>query len=109
PLPIRRNADLVVHGPELFGDQLLDLCAQEEPARKRSVANVQRALAVARRLRKSFPDASDPVRFILHVGGMSYERPSSEREKDALYETLAKSLRELDQTGIELLLENLPP
>ena len=109
PLTARRGADLVVHGPELFGDQLLDLCAEDEAARRRSVANVQRALGVARRLRSFFPDAADPVRFILHVGGMTYERPCSEQEKDALYETLARSLKDLDQTGIELLLENLPP
>jgi N-acetylneuraminate synthase len=109
PLTVRRGADLVVHGPELFGDQLLDLCSDDEAARRRSVANVQRALGVARKLRTFFPDASDPVRFVLHVGGMTYERPSSESEKDELYETLARSLRELDRTGIELLLENLPP
>jgi sialic acid synthase SpsE/sugar phosphate isomerase/epimerase len=108
-LAVMRNADLVVHGPELFGDQLLDLCSSDEAVRRRSVVNVQRALGVARSLRRFFPDASDPVRFVLHVGGMSYERPSSERDKDTLYETLARSLKELDRSGIELLLENLPP
>lgn len=109
PLKPTPGTELVVHGPELFGDQLLDLCAEDEGARRRSVANVQKALGVARRLRAFFPDSSDPVRFILHVGGMTYERPSSEAEKDVLYETLARSLKELDQTGVELLLENLPP
>ncbi len=108
-LKIRPGVGLIVHGPELFGDQLLDLCAQDEAHRVRSVANVQRALGVARSLRRFFPDAADPVPFVLHVGGMTYERPCRENEKDALYGTLTRSLRELDQTGVELLLENLPP
>jgi N-acetylneuraminate synthase len=106
PVP---NTELIVHGPELFGDQLLDLCSPDEASRVRSIANVQRALGVARRLRGSFPDGSDSVPFILHVGGMSYERAFNEAEKDRAYEVLAASLKALDQTGIELLLENLPP
>ena len=108
-LPVTRCIELVVHAPELYGDQLLDLCATDAAARRRSVANAQQAIDVGRRLKRVFPDPDQPVKVILHTGGMTYSRPAEERAKDRMYEIMADALRELDTTDVELLLENLPP
>lgn len=108
-LPVVRDTELIVHAPELYGDQLLDLCATDAAARRRSVANAQTAIDVGRRLKRFFPDPDGPVKVILHTGGMTYARPVEERAKDRMYEIMAGALRELDTTDVELLLENLPP
>ncbi|MBI4635723.1 MAG: N-acetylneuraminate synthase family protein [Candidatus Rokubacteria bacterium] len=108
-LPTIRNTELVVHAPELYGDRLLDLCAREEAERRRSVADAQTAIDRARWLKRCFPDPAGPVTVVLHVGGMSYGVRGDEVDKDAMYERLADSLRRLEQTDVELLLENLPP
>lgn len=108
-VPVMSGTELVVHAPELYGDQLLDLCARDDSARRASIANVQSAIAVARRLRASFPDSPANVKFVLHTGGMTYDHAVDDAEKDAMYERLSKSLKELDRTGVDVLLENLPP
>jgi N-acetylneuraminate synthase len=108
-LPVMRDTELVVHAPELYGDQLLDLCASDAAARKRSIANAQSAIDVGRRLKRFFPDPAGPVKVVVHTGGMTYARPADERAKDRMYAIMAEALRALDTTDVELLLENLPP
>ena len=107
-IPAMPRTELVMHAPELYGDQLLDLCAADPAVRAQSVANVQRAVAVARKLQKFFPD-TPTVRFVLHVGGMTYDHPATEEEKDGMYQRLARSMRDIDHDGLDVLLENLPP
>ena len=34
------------------------------------------------------------MKFVLHVGGMTYDHPATEPEKDAMYERLAQSMEE---------------
>jgi len=108
-LPVRRETELIVHAPELYGDQLLDLCARQPAVRRQSIANAQSAIDVARRLKRAFPDPDGPVKVVLHVGGMTYGRPAEDRAKDEMYEIMAETLRALDRRDVELLLENLPP
>jgi len=108
-VPVMPGTELIVHAPELYGDQLLDLCARDEAVRRLSVANVQSAIEVTRRLRASFPDSPKDIKFVLHTGGMTYDRPATEAEKDVMYERLSTSLKELDRSGVEVLLENVPP
>ena len=107
-LPEMKSTGLVMHAPELYGDQLLDLCSADSAARARSVANVQGAVDVARKLKPFFPD-TPTVQFVLHVGGMTYDHPATEAEKDGMYDRLAQSMQEIDHGGLDVLLENLPP
>jgi sialic acid synthase SpsE/sugar phosphate isomerase/epimerase len=108
-LPVEKQTELIVHAPELYGDQLLDLCARDGAARRQSVANAQSAIDVARRLKRFFPDPDRAVKVVLHVGGMTYGRPADERSKDEMYAVMSETLRTLDTHDVELLLENLPP
>jgi sugar phosphate isomerase/epimerase len=94
---------LVVHAPEYIGDRLLDLCSGSEEIRFRSVQMVQKTIQLTRTLAPHFKDIP---KVIAHPGAMSLY---AKLTKEPLKTALKRSLTEIDQEGIELLLENLPP
>lgn len=101
--------DFVVHAPELFAnDHILDLCAEDETYRARSVREMQRVIDLTRSLKGFFPNASRP-RIIVNVGGFTEREHLPHERRVALYETLSRSLRELDREGIELIPQTMPP
>ena len=73
-LPVVKQTELIVHAPELYGDQLLDLCARDGAARRQSIANAQSAIDVARRLKRFFPDPHPPVEVVVHVVPQAFLR-----------------------------------
>jgi sialic acid synthase SpsE/sugar phosphate isomerase/epimerase len=101
----------VVHAPEYCHDTLIDLCSGDEAQRHLSVQRIQKTIDLARSLEPSF--AWDPALFprgpkiVIHVGGMS-QRPTQYDVK-AANDRLIDALRQLDTSGVDLLLENLPP
>jgi sialic acid synthase SpsE/sugar phosphate isomerase/epimerase len=111
PLDFKKhpNIEAIVHCPELWGDQLFDLCSRDKKVLAASIKNANRVLDAARHLRQYFGKTPEKIKVVVHPGGMSYENFESEDAKRKMYETLAQSLKKLDLTGIELLLENLPP
>ena len=103
------DLDFAVHSPDLFpGDHLLNLAEKDENYRKRSVAELQRVIEIARRLKPFFKKA-DRVPLIVSVGGFSKDRPISKEQRGILYDRVAKSLSELDTDGVEILPQTLPP
>ena len=102
---------LVVHAPEYAHDVLIDLCAVDAAQRALSVQRIQQTIDLAQALAPNF--TFDPVQFprgpkiVMHVGGMS-PKPGG-YDVDAATKRLLAALRELDTTGVDLLLENLPP
>ncbi len=100
--------DLVVHAPEYFHDRLIDLCAEDIEQRRSSIQRIQQTIDLARQLAPSFRDVSHRgPKIIMHVGGMSPEPGAYDVR--AACGRLLDSLQELDTTGVDLLLENLPP
>jgi N-acetylneuraminate synthase len=102
---------LVVHAPEYAHDTLIDLCALDESQRALSVQRIQATINLARALAPQFTlDAESFPRgpkVVIHVGGMS---PTTRRyDADAATSRLLSALTLLDSTGVDLLLENLPP
>jgi len=95
---------LIVHAPEFWERTLVDLCTVDERQRKASLALMQKAINVTRRMAPYFVGTP---KVIIHPGAMSLDNPISDHKK--LYENLHRSVEELDHEGIELLLENLPP
>lgn len=100
-----------VHAPEYRHDALVDLCAADDRQRTASVATVQRAVDLARALTPRF--TLDPnlfpagPRVVVHAGGMDPGHISYDLA--AAIARLVHSIRSLDASGVELLLENLPP
>ena len=103
------DIDLVVHSPELFaGDHVMDLCADDETYRRRSIAELQRVIDVTRHLAKRFR-ACDRVPIIINAGGFSADGPIAAEKKPALYKRIAEALKTLDTKGVEIIPQTMPP
>ena len=101
----------VVHAPEYCHDTLIDLCALDDAQRDLSVQRIQKTIDLARDLaplftwdRALFPNGP---KIVMHVGGMS-PRPGG-YDVNAASQRLLGALAKLDTSGVDLLLENLPP
>jgi len=104
------NLDFVVHSPDLFaGDHLLNLCAEDESYRKRSVHELQRVIETTRQLKKYFKTEGDRTLIVASLGGFSKDSPLSNEQVKRQYKIAAQSLSELDQKGVEILPQTLPP
>jgi sugar phosphate isomerase/epimerase/CBS domain-containing protein len=107
----RRPFGFVVHAPEYCHDTLIDLCSADDAQRALSTTRIQQTIDLARDLAPLFE--WDPAMFphgpkiVMHVGGMSPAPDSYDLE--AATGRLLTALRQLDTTGVDLLLENLPP
>ncbi len=101
--------ELVVHAPELWGDELLDFCSADKEVAKKSVNHINDFLTKMRDVRKYFGKTPAKIKVVLHTGGMSYNEFVSKKERAKMYTRLGNALQKLDTTGIELLLENIPP
>ena len=95
---------LVVHAPEFFERTLVDLCSQDERQWSQSIALIQKSIDLTREMAPHFIGTP---KVVVHPGGMSLDHPIDEQR--FLYDNLGKALESLDYTGVELLLENLPP
>ncbi|RLD04848.1 MAG: N-acetylneuraminate synthase [Chloroflexota bacterium] len=95
---------LVVHAPEFWGNNLVDLCSFDEAHRKASLELIQKAVYVTRDMAPHF---KGKPKMIFHPGAASLDHPIQDRKR--LYDNLRRSVEELDFEGIELLPENLPP
>jgi N-acetylneuraminate synthase len=95
---------LVVHAPEFWDRTLVDLCALDPRHRQGSIDLMQKSIDLAREMAPHF--AGVP-KVIVHPGAMSLDHPVGQRQ--ALYDNLRRSVEALDVSGVELLLENLPP
>jgi sugar phosphate isomerase/epimerase/CBS domain-containing protein len=102
---------LVVHAPEYRGDLLPDLCAEDESERAAAVASAQRAVDAARELGTQFSFESSVFprgpKVVVHAGGMS--KPGAPYETATAISRLRAAARRIDASGVELLIENLPP
>jgi len=100
-----------VHAPEYAHDTLIDLCAADDAQRALSVQRIQKTIDLARALapqfhldRAMFPRGP---KIVMHVGGM-WPKPGG-YDVAAATKRVLSALKELDSTGVDLLLENLPP
>lgn len=105
----RMPLGLVVHAPELFaGDHLLDLTSPDEAYRQRSIHEMRRVIDKARALQRFFI-AEGPTGIVTNVGGFSLDRPFTPFEQQQRREILARSLAELDTSGVAIWPQTMPP
>jgi N-acetylneuraminate synthase len=104
-----QDIDFAVHAPELFsGDHILDLTSQNEIYREHSINELQRVCTVTRQLKKFFPKTLRPV-IVINAGGFSSHGFLNIEEITKRYETLETSLSRLDQSGVEIIIQTMPP
>lgn len=98
---------LSIHAPEQKGHDVVDLSAQDETIRQRAVETMQRVIDTVRTdVKPSFPTTEPPI--VIHPGGIT----EHEMDLEAIPEmnaALERSMAELDDDGVQLLLENMPP
>ncbi len=100
--------DLIVHAPEYCHDVLIDLCATDREQLDLSVSRLQKTIDLARSLAPSFARRHPRgPKVVIHVGGMAREPQGY--DLSAATERLLRALRRVDHTGVDLLVENLPP
>ena len=103
------DMDLIVHSPELFeNDHLLDLSSPDDDYRQTSIEHLARVVELTRRLSLWFARSTRPG-IVVNVGGSSQNSLLTLHERDARYQTVAKSLDQLDPEGVEILVQTMPP
>ncbi len=103
------DLDLTVHSPDTFaGDHLLNLASDDEVYRARSIKELQRVVNLTRELKSYFKKATEPL-IIVSVGGFSKERFFTPAETEQAYKRVADSLSKIDQGGVKIIPQTLPP
>jgi N-acetylneuraminate synthase len=98
-----------VHCPDQFAeDHVFDLAADDPRLRQHSIRELQRVIDLARALTRFFPSTPRPF-VIASLGGFSFDDCIAVARRRALYERIARSLADVDASGVELLPQTLPP
>lgn len=112
PAPFLEVTDctrLVVHAPELFeNSELLDLAADNEAYRSRSIQNLQRVVDATQAISEYFPRA-DSLLIVANVGGFSADEPFALSARPMLYERFRDSCESIDFGSTELIPQNMAP
>ncbi len=97
-------ADLYVHAPEYHFRSINDLCALDKDLRDEAIQVMQKTIDKVAGMKKYFTKIQPKI--VFHPGGMSIDPI---RQKKQLWKNLEHSLSKLENKGVELLPENLPP
>jgi N-acetylneuraminate synthase len=99
--------ELGIHAPEQKGHDLVDLSARTEDKRQEAVKIIQTLIdKVREQVAPKFLTEEPPI--IIHPGGVTRDHMEPDAVP-AMNEALARSMSELDDEGVTLLLENMPP
>jgi sialic acid synthase SpsE/sugar phosphate isomerase/epimerase len=97
------------HSPDLFtGDFLLNLASDDDAHWERSIAELQKVVDITRDMRRYFTCEQDPV-IIASLGGFSKDAFASASDLPAMYARVAEGLKRVDDSGVRLTFQTLPP
>lgn len=101
--------DLVVHAPEYYQDKLIDFTSADGNVTEYSLEMLNRSIAVARDLNHAFKGQKDPrgPKVVVHPGGHFAQKQDSNRAEQ--YKLLQRRLKSVDTSGVQILVENMPP
>jgi len=99
------NLPLIVHFPEYDGTELMDSSSLDESKRLRAERFYNNCFSITRKWGENF---KGKPKAILHPGGWSID-PTKSWEKHNIRQALKKTLRGLNHTGVDFLIENMPP
>lgn len=98
-----------VHSPELFGgDHILNLCSNNKDYLDRSISELQRVVDITIELKKYFPLTKKPM-IVINAGGFSTSGFLPTNKKKDMYKKIASSLDCIEDKGVELLIQTMPP
>ncbi len=104
------------HSPDLFaGDFLLNLASEDDEHWERSIRELQRVVDTTREMQQHFTrgadaraDAEGPV-VVASLGGFTSDAFVRPEQRAAMYERVAAGLARVDDTGVRLCAQTLPP
>ncbi|WP_130866404.1 N-acetylneuraminate synthase family protein [Acidipropionibacterium timonense] len=98
-----------VHCPDLYaGDFIINLASTDEAVWERSIVEVQKVIQIARDLDRWF-DADQPPVVICTMGGFTKDAFVDPSERPAMYARIAQALERIDEDGVRLTSQTLPP
>lgn len=102
------NSELIIHAPEIFDRQLVDICSEDEYIVKESLNILQRSIDTTLEIAKYFPKAKPKL--VMHLGGM-YLNKRELCDTSILTKRAIENFKKLnyDSDLIDILPENLPP
>jgi N-acetylneuraminate synthase len=100
---------MVVHAPEIFDRELVDICSQDEHKVERSLSILQRSIDKTLEIAKGFPRRKPKL--VVHLGGMFLDSLNDDVDTAILMDRAICNFMRLDYSpdAIEILPENLPP
>ena len=103
------DLDFIVHSPELFsGDHILDLCSEDSEYRKLSIKSLNLVADTTRELRSYFRESGN-TKIVVNAGGFSFDKPMNVDERNKHYELINESLVQVNQDGVEIIIQTMPP
>jgi N-acetylneuraminate synthase len=103
-----KDKRLTIHAPEQKGHEVVDLSSTVEEERQRAEDIIQNLIDRVRdEIKPHFSEEHEPM-IVIHPGGITSEKMVLEKA-DEMNEMLAKTMENLDDDGVHLLLENMPP
>jgi N-acetylneuraminate synthase len=101
--------NFAVHSPELFeNDHIMDLASTDDEYRNHSISELNRVCGQTRKLKSYFPSTDKPV-IVINAGGFSTDGFIAKEYRDEMYERVAESLNNINQEGIEIIIQTMPP
>jgi N-acetylneuraminate synthase len=101
------DKQLGIHAPEQKGHDVVDLSARDETRRVEAVDLMQRVIDKVRDdVKPHFETQNPPI--VIHPGGITEHDMNLEAIPE-MNNALEQSMSELDDDGVQLLLENMPP
>ncbi len=104
------------HSPDLFaGDFLLNLASTDDDHWERSIRELQRVVDTTREMQQHFTQSADargetagPV-IVASLGGFTTDAFVPPAERVAMYDRVAAGLARIDDSGVRLCAQTLPP
>lgn len=102
------DSELIMHAPEIFDRQLVDICSDDNKIVNDSLAILQRSIDKTLEVAKYFPKAKPKL--VMHLGGMFLNKRELSDTK-RLTQIAIDNFKKLkyDPDKIDILPENLPP
>ncbi len=116
PYPDGLPTGFTTHSPDLFaGDFLLNLASTDDAHWERSIAELQRVVDTTRAMKQYFGKPADarasehgPV-IVASLGGFTKDAFVAPAEREAMYARVAEGLARVDDAGVRLVAQTLPP
>ena len=116
PYPDGLPMGFTTHSPDLFaGDFLLNLASADDAHWERSIRELQRVVDTTREMQQHFTRGADakadtegPV-IVASLGGFTTDAFVAPAEREEMYARVAAGLARIDDTGVRLCAQTLPP